>query len=133
MISVAAAHDTFSSWVTRLAARRPQVSAPTVRDEEAVRRFHQAVHVACRRFVQAYPQWAARGFDEPFLRREATPLLLRCYFAADGDAGRPTGMALAQLWDRRGGAAKTPATRMEHLVQAATAADELVHWLRAAR
>lgn len=133
MMSMAAVQNSFGAWFTRLAAGFPGRTVAQPLDAAMQQRFQQALHGACRRFAQRYPQWTARGFDEHFLRGEARGLLLRAWLAAEADAGRPTGMDLALQWDRRCGAAKTPATRMEHLVQVSAAADELVRWLRAAR
>lgn len=133
MMSMAAVQNSFGTWFSRLVAVRPGRNATQTLDAATLQRFQLAVHGACRRFVQRYPQWTARGFDEHFLRSEAHGLLLRAWLAAEADAGRPTGMDLARLWDRRCGAAKTPATRVEHLVQVSAAADELVRWLRAAQ
>lgn len=59
--------------------------------------YRQAVTRAYTTFARQYPEWAASHFDEPFLRHDAAPLLLRVGYGVASTQG----FALAVVWSRQ--------------------------------
>jgi hypothetical protein len=108
--------------------KRLDTAKPMVDPAAAERIFHQALHVAYRRFQRQHPEWTGRGFDDRFLRGPGARRLTEACSARAQSARRPTGMDLARQWDRQFGELLANPARIQATAQLAAAAGEFLGW-----